>query len=81
MTTNEKTRPKPSAKARADTAASRLTKGLLLALRFLLVPALCLAGLAVGLVIGYVYIGEQPMEDVWNLETWKHIFDLVFADS
>ena len=81
MATERKKRLQPSAKAEPRAAASRLAKGLLLALRILLVPALCLAGLAVGLVIGYVYIGDRPMEDVWSLDTWKHIYDLVFADG
>ncbi|WP_010278961.1 DNA-directed RNA polymerase subunit beta [Paenibacillus senegalensis] len=50
-------------------------------LRFFLVPFLCLAALFGGLVIGYVYLGEQPLSDVWNIDTWKHVFDLVFANT
>jgi hypothetical protein len=45
------------------------------------IPVLTVAALAAGLVIGYVYIGKLPMEDVYELETWRHIYDLVFAET
>ena len=47
--------------------------------RLLLVPALCVGALIGGLIVGYVYIGGQEMSEVWKLDTWKHVFDLVFA--
>ncbi|GIP40964.1 hypothetical protein J31TS4_42440 [Paenibacillus sp. J31TS4] len=47
-------------------------------IRPLLVPLACLLALWVGMVAGYVYVGKQPMSEVWNLQTWKHLFDLVF---
>lgn len=31
-----------------------------------------------GLVIGYSVIGDGEMIDVFDLRTWKHVFDLVF---
>lgn len=46
----------------------------------LMVPFLCLAALFVGLIIGYVYLGEQEAADVFKLQTWKHLVDLVLAD-
>jgi hypothetical protein len=46
----------------------------------MLVPMLCVAALIVGVVFGYVYIGGRDSADVWNLETWKHLFELVFAN-
>jgi len=48
-------------------------------LRFLLVPFLCLVALYIGFVIGYVRLGGQTYSDIFKLETWKHIFDLVFS--
>ncbi|WP_052339841.1 DNA-directed RNA polymerase subunit beta [Gorillibacterium massiliense] len=48
-------------------------------LRFLIVPLLCLIALGAGLVVGYTYIGDHPMSDVWHWETWKHVWDLVYA--
>jgi hypothetical protein len=59
----------------------RWLKILLSTLRFLLVPTLCLVALTVGLVGGYVYLGGQPISEVWTLTTWKHLVDLVFDDS
>ncbi len=43
---------------------------------FLLFFIICLAG---GLVFGYVYVGKQELEEAFKPETWKHVFDLVFA--
>lgn len=47
--------------------------------KHLIVPLLCLLGLYVGLVIGYVKLGGQPASDIWKLATWKHLIDLVFG--
>lgn len=43
------------------------------------IPFLCLIALFAGMGIGYVYLGKQPMSDIWKWETWKHAFDLIFA--
>ncbi|WP_412761072.1 DNA-directed RNA polymerase subunit beta [Paenibacillus validus] len=37
--------------------------------------------LFIGLSIGYVYIGKQPMSEVFDLATWRHLFDLIFAST
>jgi hypothetical protein len=61
-----------------------LPKGARLALRIvrlLIFPVLCVIGLYVGLRIGYVQFGDGAPEDVMKWETWKHMLDLVFADS
>jgi hypothetical protein len=50
-------------------------------LRLCLVPFLCLVALYVGLVIGYVRIGGQPYSDIFQLETWKHLYELVYSKS
>lgn len=47
--------------------------------KFTFVPVLCLLALFVGLVTGYVYLGKQPLYEVWSMQTWQHIYDLVFA--
>ncbi|MDF2669105.1 MAG: DNA-directed polymerase subunit beta [Paenibacillus sp.] len=49
-------------------------------MRILLVPFLCVAALIGGVVIGYVYMGGRDSADVWDIETWKHLFELVFAN-
>jgi hypothetical protein len=49
-------------------------------LRFWLVPVLCLIALIIGLHIGYGQLGGKNMADVWDFSTWKHLYDLVFAE-
>jgi hypothetical protein len=50
-------------------------------LRVLLIPVLCLLSLFAGLGIGYVYLGGQPLSDIWQLSTWKHLIDLIFSNT
>ncbi len=50
-------------------------------LRFFLVPALCLAALFIGLTIGYSTIGGESAGDVFKIDTWKHLYDLVFEGT
>jgi hypothetical protein len=52
---------------------------LLKALKYTWLPAACLAAILAGLLIGYVSLGGQPVSDVFRIDTWKHLFDLVFA--
>ncbi|OUM94946.1 MAG: hypothetical protein A9Z00_11895 [Thermobacillus sp. ZCTH02-B1] len=56
-------------------------RGLLWTLRLTIVPLLCIAALIAGLYVGYTKIGGGSAADVWKLETWLHMFDLIFADS
>jgi hypothetical protein len=42
-------------------------------------PAACVAALIGGLTIGYVVVGGQPAAEVFQVQTWKHLVDLVFA--
>lgn len=49
-------------------------------LRLLLIPALCVAALFIGLTIGYATIGGGESSDVFKFETWRHLYDLVFAE-
>ena len=48
-------------------------------LRLLIIPLLLVIALAGGMVTGYVVLGKQELAEVLDLNTWKHIFDLVFA--
>jgi hypothetical protein len=50
-------------------------------LRFFLVPALLVAALFIGLAIGYSTIGGESASDVFKIETWKHLYDLVFEGT
>jgi hypothetical protein len=61
-----------------------LPQGVRIVLRmigFLVFPVLCIVGLLVGLRIGYVQFGGGNPDDVLKWETWKHMLDLVFADT
>lgn len=48
-------------------------------LKFLRVPFLCIVALAVGLYVGYAKIGKQPAAEMLHMNTWKHLYDLVFT--
>lgn len=50
-------------------------------LRGLLIPLLCLGALVIGLTVGYAYFGGQDAADVFRVSTWKHLYDLVFANN
>ena len=44
-----------------------------------MIPLFLLAALLGGMIAGYVVVGKESMADVFKWETWKHVFDLVFA--
>ncbi|KIL40684.1 hypothetical protein SD70_11965 [Gordoniibacillus kamchatkensis] len=50
-------------------------------LKIIWFPAACIVALIAGLMIGYVMLGGQPSSEVFHIQTWKHLFDLVFAAS
>ncbi|URN96069.1 MAG: DNA-directed RNA polymerase subunit beta [Candidatus Pristimantibacillus lignocellulolyticus] len=50
-------------------------------LRKCIAPIIMIVMLVVGLYIGYVVVGGQPKGEVFQWSTWKHLWDLVFADS
>ncbi|WP_235941522.1 DNA-directed RNA polymerase subunit beta [Paenibacillus puerhi] len=50
-------------------------------IRWTWIPIASLAALFIGLSIGYVYIGKQPLDEVFELNTWRHLFDLIFANT
>ncbi|GAA4874027.1 hypothetical protein GCM10023310_62130 [Paenibacillus vulneris] len=49
--------------------------------KWLSIPFLCMVALAIGLVLGYVYIGKRPMSEVYEIDTWRHLYDLVFSET
>lgn len=73
MTDQAKKARKPKSPPRTD--------ALIRVIKYLVIPFLCLFALFGGLIIGYVYIGNQDMADVFKWDTWKHVYDLVFADQ
>ncbi|MFC4599716.1 DNA-directed RNA polymerase subunit beta [Cohnella hongkongensis] len=49
--------------------------------KLLIIPVLCIAALIVGLAIGFSVLGDRPVSEVFDIKTWKHMYDLVFADG
>ncbi len=47
--------------------------------KLLLIPLLLFLSLVIGLVIGYSVIGKQPVSEVFSIQTYKHMYDLIFA--
>ncbi|NBD26742.1 DNA-directed RNA polymerase subunit beta [Paenibacillus glycinis] len=45
-----------------------------------IVPILCVLAILGGMYIGYAVVGKQPGGDILKIETWKHMYDLIFAD-
>lgn len=49
--------------------------------KLLIIPVLCVMALIFGLAVGYTVLGDQPVSEVFDWKTWKHMYDLVFADG
>ncbi|WP_258171043.1 DNA-directed RNA polymerase subunit beta [Paenibacillus sp. R14(2021)] len=45
-----------------------------------IVPVLCVAAVIAGMYIGYAVLGKRPGAEIFDIDTWKHMYDLVFAD-
>lgn len=52
-----------------------------MSVKILIIPIVCVAALIVGLAVGYVVLGDKPLSDVFDAGTWKHMYDLVFAEG
>ncbi|WP_239615821.1 DNA-directed RNA polymerase subunit beta [Cohnella mopanensis] len=52
-----------------------------MSIKLLIIPILCIMALIVGLVVGYTVLGDKPLSDVFDSSTWKHMYDLVFAEG
>ncbi|MCR2806766.1 DNA-directed RNA polymerase subunit beta [Paenibacillus soyae] len=50
-------------------------------LRKSIVPIIMIVMLVVGLYAGYTILGSGSKEDVFKIETWRHLYDLIFAES
>jgi len=54
---------------------------LLWILRKSIAPLIMIVMLLAGLYIGYVIMGDQPKEEAFKFSTYKHLWDLIFAES
>ncbi|MCZ8523334.1 MULTISPECIES: DNA-directed RNA polymerase subunit beta [Paenibacillus] len=64
---------------KAPALSPRWKKILFTIVKWTWIPLICMAALFAGLAIGYAVIGHGDFKDVWDLGTWRHLFDLVFA--
>lgn len=71
---------KPKKKSRKPTRPTWVTV-ILTTIKILYIPLLLFLAVVVGLWVGYVKLGKQPSEEIFKLETWKHLFDLIFAEK
>lgn len=81
---SRETKPPENKNKKTSKKQSRLpiwARIILKILRAILVPVLCIMAVIGGMIIGYVYIGEQEMSDVFKVDTWRHLYDLVFKDN
>jgi hypothetical protein len=53
--------------------------GMPLLLKISLISFLLFIALLGGLITGYSIVGDGAVLDVFNLKTWKHMYDLVFG--
>ncbi len=49
--------------------------------KVLMVPLLLFFSLVLGLLIGYSVIGKKPVSEVFDWNTYKHMYDLIFAGT
>lgn len=49
--------------------------------KIVLVPTLLFFSLIIGLMIGYSVVGHKPVSEVFDLGTFKHMYDLLFAGT
>lgn len=82
-----KDQPRQPASAQREAAQDKQPKkrnpalrALLWTLRAFVVPVLCVAAILGGMYVGYAILGKRPGDEVFQIETWKHMYDLVFAD-
>jgi hypothetical protein len=70
--------PRP---ARSASRSAGRTFGRILwtAFKILIVPILCVLALILGLAAGYSVLGGRPVAEAFEMQTWKHLYDLVFA--
>lgn len=55
-------------------------KILWLIFKILRVPVLSLLAIYIGLWVGYTKFGHQPSSEILHMSTWRHLYDLVFAN-
>jgi hypothetical protein len=52
-----------------------------MSVKLLIIPVLCILALILGLAVGYAVLGGRPVSEVFDWNTWKHMYDLVFGNG
>ncbi|MCS7459976.1 DNA-directed RNA polymerase subunit beta [Paenibacillus doosanensis] len=71
----------PKAKKKKKRPVKKWKRVVLSLCKWLAIPVSCLLAVSIGMVIGYVYLGKRPLDEVYEVETWRHIYDLVFSQT
>ncbi len=74
---NRPERPRPD-RPRPDRPKKR-TKKVPAWAKALIITGLLFSSLIFGMKIGYSFIGNGPISDVFSFSTWKHILDLIIG--
>ncbi|EHB45784.1 MULTISPECIES: DNA-directed RNA polymerase subunit beta [Paenibacillus] len=70
--TKAESKSKEAAKPRSKTSGWKI------AVR-IMIPILLILALFGGMTFGYVVLGKQELSEVFKWDTWRHVFDLIFA--
>lgn len=78
----EKGRRLPNTETKKQPGANRRSKPwVLTAAKILVIPFLLFISLVIGLMIGYSVLGDRPVSEVFQFETYKHMYDLIFSGT
>jgi hypothetical protein len=72
--------PRPTGPA-GRSAGRTIGRIVWMTVKLLTIPVLCVIALIFGLAVGYTVLGGKPLSEVFDINTWKHMYDLVFAEG
>lgn len=65
--------------SKTKTKKSRRTRKQGIYTKLVLYPFLIFMAMVIGMYVGYAVVGNGNGSEIFNLQTWKHMYDLVFA--
>ncbi len=48
-------------------------------IKIMIIPVLLFLSVVTGAIVGYSVLGDGSAGDVFDLKTWKHMYDLIFT--
>ncbi|MED4586975.1 DNA-directed RNA polymerase subunit beta [Brevibacillus choshinensis] len=73
--------PRDTQEAKTKEHARRGKNWPIVMIKIVMVPLLLFFSLVIGLMIGYGVVGHKPTSEVFDLGTYKHMWDLLFAGT